>query len=331
MSRRMDDVTLAEDLRAALAELRPADGAPPALRRAVDAIPAVAHSRWDALRRVLPAAAALAVVVVAVGLVMDGRLRLGPGPVGPGADGAPDPTFDPMLEGPGIWRSVVPLLPIVFSLLAAVVGVSGVRWVLRARDLRGSMLLRSLIVAAACAAIAAPGFEPGFAQGSSYGPVLGLDVQDNAPRGADGPDAWYVTAEPGAAYAIVVSVENPGPLPIRLEGIVETETAETPMIPRWTAVWLARDQHIVPNPTDLWQRFTPTVVGPGSEIQLNLVGRSGQCAFGPGFTLGTLPGTFTTRSRTIQVVYSLFGLTQTADVEIPVQIVEPYAEHCPSS
>lgn len=328
MSEQLSDGLLEARLRAALADLQPVNGAPARLRARVDDIPNAAStsSRW--LRSLFLAGTAAAGMGL-IALLAAGRLQLAMPLPGPGAGNAPDPTFSPSIEGPGIWTSVVPQLPIVFVALAAIVGAAGARWVLRARDLRGSMFLRAVLAVGACVAIAAPGFEPGFEPGSSYGPVLGLDVRASAPAGTDGPDAWYETAEPGGPVALMVSIRNPGPLAIRFEGIVESETADNPIAFRWTAVWLPRDANVYPNTTDRWQSFTPTVIEPGSEIQVNLVGRAGSCAFGPGFTLATPPGAMASRSRSIQVAYSVFGLTQTADVELPMQIVEPYAEHCP--
>src|SRR5256885_2252501 len=89
-------------LRQTFVDLRPPDGAPDALRGRVAAVPEpAARAGWRTPARALARAMAVAAVVaVVVGVV---ALRPTPVPLTPGGPGtAPNATFDPMIEGPGI-------------------------------------------------------------------------------------------------------------------------------------------------------------------------------------------------------------------------------------
>jgi hypothetical protein len=316
-------------LRQTLFDLRPPDGAPDALRSRVAAIPDTAARAWWRMpaRALAGAIAVAAVVAVVVGVV---ALRPTPLPVTPGGTGtAPPATFDPMIEGPGILLSSVRTLLLVPIVLAAVVAVLGLRWALRRRG--QALAIRVAIVAVLAGGIGSLALQPGFEMGSSWGPMLGYDVQVEPPPGADYPTVWYETAEPGGPLVLVVTVRNPGPLPIRLDGLVEKQTAATPLIQRWTALWLGTDPNSMGNRFDQLVSFTPTVVEPQQELQVYLVGRAGLCAFGPGYTLASPVMGHTSRGRELEFAYSVLGLGSSAPFELPMSLVEPYRENCPAA
>jgi hypothetical protein len=313
-------------VRRTLVYLRPADGAPAALRARVEAIPDAALPRawWQAPARTL----AGAVTVIAVGAVVAALIafRPTPGPVTPVGPGAAPPTpFDPMIEGPGIIHSAASTLVVVPLVVASVIAIIGLRWALRERW--HMLAVRLAIVAVLAGGVASLALEPGFERGSAWGPVMGYDLQVEPPPGADYPTVWYETAEPGGPLVLVVTVRNPGPLPIQLDGLVETQTSATPLIQRWTALWLSSDPNTVGG-VDNAVPFTPTLVAPQGELQVYLVGRSGLCAYGPGYTLASPVTVHTTRGRELRFSYSVLGLQSTAPFELPMSLVEPYRENC---
>jgi len=316
-------------LRQTLVGLRPPDGAPDALRARVATVPdTAARAWWRTPARALTGAVALAAVVaVVVGAV---AVQPTPLPVTPGGPGAAPPIpFDPMIEGPGILRYSVWTLVLVPLVVAAVVGVLGLRWALRRRG--QALAIRLAIAAVVAGGIASPALQPGFEMGSAWGPMLGYDLQVEPPPGADYPTVWYETAEPGGPLVLVLTVRNPGPLPIRLDGLVETQTAATPLIQRWTALWLGTDPNSFGNRFDQLVSFTPTVVEPHQELQVYLVGRAGLCAFGPAYTLASPVTGHTSRGREIEFAYSVLGLGSSAPLELPMSLVEPYRENCPAA
>jgi hypothetical protein len=316
-------------LRSTLVELRPPHGAPHLLRARVAVIPETqARTWWRTPARVFARAVALAALVAVVIALSALRPTLGPvAPGGPGA--APPAAFDPMIEGPGILRYEVRTLVLVPLVAALGVALVGGRWALRRRG--QALVIRVAIVAVLAGAIASPALQPGFEMGSAYGPMVGYDLHADPPPGADYPTVWYETAEPGGPLALVLTVRNPGPLPIRLDGLVETQTAATPLIQRWTALWLGTDRNTIGNPLDELVPFTPTTVEPQQELQVYLVGRAGLCAFGPGYTLASPLTGHSSRGRTIEFAYSVLGLGSTAPFELPMSLVEPYRENCPAS
>ena len=321
------DTALEVRLHALLAELRPTDGASAGLRARVLAIPDVSPrvSRFGSLRTLGALAAAAAVLTAVIITLASTTLILPRSPAG-----APAPTagpFDPLLEGPGIIRSIVPTLTLVPIGLAVLVAVLGLRWVLR-RGL-GMLYWRAFIVVAAALMVGAVALQPGFGRGSSYGPEIGYDLQVDGPPGSDTPATWYETAEPGGPLMLTFTLVNPGPLPIRLEGLIETQTAETPLIQRWTALWLGDDPNAFGSSLEHLVPFTPQTVAPMEELQVYLVGRAGMCAYGPGYTVETPVEGHSSRGRTLTFAYSALGLQSTAPMELRMQLVEPYRLGCP--
>jgi hypothetical protein len=312
-------------LRETLLQLRPPDAAPDALRARVAAVPeARPRAWWRPAARALAAALAVAGVAAAViGLV---ALRPAFGPIEPAGPGANPPMpFDPMIEGPGILRSVASTLVVVPLVVATAIAVIGLRWALRERW--HVLAIRLAIVAALAGGIGSLALHPGFVVGSAYGPMIGYGLQVDPPPGSNYPPVWYETAEPGGPLVLVVTVRNPGPLPIQLDGLVETQTSATPLIQRWTALWLTSDPNTIGG-IDHAVPFTPTVVEPQGELQVFLVGRSGLCAYGPGYTLASPVSGHITRDRELDFAFSVLGLQSSAPFELPVSLVEPYRDNC---
>jgi hypothetical protein len=127
---------------------------------------------------------------------------------------------------------------------------------------------------------------------------------------------------------IALSIYNPGPLPLRLEGIVEETTAEAPNMPRWTALWVGHFVDMSPNAVEQLVPFAPLTIQPGSELQVSLVGRAGLCAYGPDYTLDTVVQGWATRESDLTFAYSVLGLQATSKVLFTASLVEPYREHC---
>jgi hypothetical protein len=244
--------------------------------------------------------------------------------------GAPDGTltpvpFDPLLEGPGILRPGNQILPVVALGAAMVVLVLGMSWALRWRW--HNLVLRAAPVLLFAGALAGLATHPGFVEGNSHGPAMGYDVRVPPPPGSNGLSTWYTTAEPGGTTVLFMTVRNPGPLSIRLEGLVEEAADDTPLIPRWVALWLAVDPNAFGFLTNV-RPFEPTVVDPEEQLQLYLVGRAGACAYGPGYEIDTPVEAWTTRRPDVTLVYSVLGLANESSVDLPVTLVEPYRLGC---
>jgi hypothetical protein len=125
------------------------------------------------------------------------------------------------------------------------------------------------------------------------------------------------------------SVRNEGPLPLRVEGIIgELGDVMVAAVP-WRAVW------IPPGPN--WQEigflkdakpFTPTVVGPGEELQLYLVGRAGPCAYGATYQVGADVAGHAQLGTTVDVVVNVLGLSTSTPIDLPMLLAEPIRNGC---
>jgi hypothetical protein len=325
-------------LRAALAELRPGEGAADRLRERVEAMPdqLAANGILARLRRLAVSPVVVAALATAASIaLLTFAIHPITGPANMSGANAPAATFDPTAEGPGLVYEVIPTLVIVPGLVAIIAIAFATSHVLRSRWIGGG---RGAVWLGVLAVIAAGGItlalQSGFYWGGgSVGPVLGYGVQVNPPPGSiDAAPVWYETASPGDPLVLVVSITNPGPLPIQLEGIVEDPQARERVIARWIDMTYATDQTTIPQDLSKLPAFTPRVVQPDEQLLVYLVARAGSCSFGPDFTLGTQdPGMsgYSTRSREIRFAYSVFGLTSTAPFELPVTLVEPMRNGCP--
>jgi hypothetical protein len=162
-----------------------------------------------------------------------------------------------------------------------------------------------------------------------YGPTLGYDASANPPIGSNGPTVYYSTAAPGKPTIVFFDLWNLGPMPVRLDGLVAdlTEGFDGAGV---IALALPADPNAFRNRLDQLVPFTPSVVAPNEWVRIFLVGRAGSCAFGPGYQPGVSDSTaYASRVRTVRLGYSILGLSSTTDVEMPMQLVEPAAVHCP--
>jgi hypothetical protein len=313
-------------LRDALGGLRPTEGAPPALRGRIDAIPARLGARglgWTLRRIARSPLAGLTVVAAAtfgVALLI-GRPVMAPLP--PGGVVANPPAFDPLIEGPGILLDAPIVLPVATGLVAIACLAIALRALLRWRH---SRRWRDLIVGGAFVAIAAGGLglaaEPSFEWGNSYGSGIGYTMVESLP-GTTGEqvNVLYSVVGPNQPTAVVFDVRNPGLLPITLLGVVEDPNLSAGTN-RWTAVWLGRNSNVIGDFEDAGL-FAPRTVAPGDNLVVYLVGRSSRCAYGPGGESAQDVGGYTNRGRTLRLAYSVVGLAGTADLTLPMEIVEP--------
>ena len=321
-------------LRGLLAERRPGDGAPDHLRQRVERLPELvgAPPRFGGIRALgggLAAAASLAVAALLVALVISGR-GVQQLVQGVGAVPSPGTTFNPTIDGPGIVDYVAPTLPygaLAIGIIAAVLAVAFLVRVRRRRPVAG--VVGGVLLSIAAISAIALSFHPGFAFGSEIGPVLGYGVQVTAAPGSDGPDTWYDTAAPGQPIEIVFTIRNPGPLPIRLLGVVQDPYAKQMVIYRWSALWLGGDPNDGRTEIGSPQPFEPVDVQPGGELRVYLVGKAGKCAYGPSFSLAGNPEiAYASRGRQIHFAFSVLGLPSGGDVTLPVALAEPTVNGC---
>jgi hypothetical protein len=174
--------------------------------------------------------------------------------------------------------------------------------------------------------------HPGFTWvDGSYAGLVGYTVQVDPPPGGDGAPVFYEAANPGDPLVVEVTVTNPGPLPIRIEGIVEDPVAPERIITRWTAMTTARDPWNV-LPIDQLQAFAPVVIDPGQQLAFYLVAKAGECTYGRDFAIDAPNiGGYVTRSREIRFAYSVFGLSSSAPFELPMSLAEPTRNDCPAA
>lgn len=324
------DDRLEAKLREVLRSMRPGS-APPELRASIDAIPA--HSRPGRVPTTIRTAFSMAgglaglAIVTVVGVLAVSRLANVPAVpyVDPGSGGsvAPPPLFDPSIEGLGIVSSVatqqasVPWMLAVLGwiMLAAIVIAIG-------RRRRVAALLVALVVGLTSSAAAfGVSTHPGLQFGNAWGPVLGLDASSDPSAGSGDSTAWYVTAEPGAPFALVFQIHNPGPLPLRYLGVVEPNPPGV-HFPRWSAVWQVDGGLGIPA-AEAASAFHAVDIPPDGRLTLYLVGRASDCAFGPNFRRRD-EGSYAYSGRsTVEVAYSLLGLTASSEVQLPVTVAEP--------
>jgi len=336
VSDRQLEIRLGETLRA----LRPAGGAPAALRSRVEMIPERVPSE-PFLRRFLrgwPAAATVAglLAVAAVALLAVG---LRPSLLDQATNGGPQPTripFDPTVEGPGLLLSfnVPRTLVLVPGAVALIALTLAAVQLYRHRGIRGWLdTLRLGVLGVAAAGAIGLAMHPGFEwRGGSLAPVLGYAVQADPPRGGDGAPVFYETVNPGEPTVVLVTITNPGPLPIRLDGIVEEPGRAATALPRWTAMTTTKDPNTVPNSLSDLDPFQPKVVQPNDYLDVYLVSKAGPCAFGPSFTLDqSAELAMIGRNREVFFGYTVLGLSSAAPFELPVNLVEPTRMNCPSS
>ena len=317
MSEREDDLRLERELREVLRERDPGP-APYGLRRRVARIPDTVSSGGSPLTRrlsravipVLGLAAAITLLVLALPLL--GPMGTGTG-AGPSA--APVATFDPTVRGPGL----VPPPPVeaegiivaalVLGIVLAVVGMRRERW----------LGFAALIVVAI---VGYAGWQV-LATDAVAGPVAssgGIGVRDGdlAP-GSSGPYPVYITAGPGQPFSIGFSVENGGPLPIRLEGVVLDPNLPDPAtFPTFRALWRDDAPDGLTGPA---APFSSIDLAPGHSAGLWLVGTAGNCAAGPSFAID---GTSFVGMPALRVRYTVLGIPRMDTIALPFDPMQPF-------
>jgi hypothetical protein len=315
-------------LRAVLIDLRPADGAPPRLRSRILDVPE-RMPRHPAVASLRPFAIA-ATGIAAIGLALAGVERWSVPIPGNGSSPTLAIGIDPAIEGPGLVTWMFPTLPLVSWAVAAAFAIVALM-LFRRRHGGGPAVLPT--IAAALLAVGAltlqrvPG--PGVGGSNAWGPVLGLRVGPEAGATSESGvpiSTFYEIARPGEPFVFSFWVNNAGPVPIRLEGIVEDPEAASRFGPRWTALALGTDANAVAQPIDELVPFSRVELEPGGFMPLYVVGKASACAVGPSF--GGPDQAFALRGPDIQLAYSVFGFTSTSTYTMPLVIQEPIREGC---
>ncbi len=324
--RPMTDQHLERELRTLLAGRRPGPAPLPLRERVLgvtDTAPHVGRGLASNVRPLLGLAAAL-VVLLGVGAILAWRTAL---PIqGPAASAAasapPTAAFDPTLVGPGIVEApgVAPVQALGLVLfwiliLAAIAARRRAGW--------------AFVVAALLLPIAGLGLAnvPGPVRGSFSGIGIATERAETPP-GFGSHEVLYELAEPRAPYSFAFAVRNDGPLPLRIEGIIDPGGPDT-QLPYATALWL--DAIPWPGSGGPGRPFTPVDLPPGEELVLHLVGRASPCAVGPTWdpadTQGPETGGYGQSDVTVR--FSVLGWPRTADVQLPFDFYEPINVPCP--
>jgi hypothetical protein len=322
---------LKRHLRDVLLEARPANGASPELRlRVLSVADARPRSRFAGFAvRVGWAAGSIAAGAAAI-LVLWFLGTRGVVPIevpGRGALATPA-AFDPTRTGLGIMPTVLPTLQWVPAIIAISAVIVAAWLVVRYRSRRSASGLIGVGLALAVA-LGAVGISqhPGFVWGSgAYAALIGLGVEQEPAPASGGVTTFYETAEPGGPIGVLVTLTNPGPLPIRLEGLVQP-TPVSDFAPRWTALWLVSDPNAIGYPDNL-RPFQPIEVAPEGTVDLYLIGRAGSCAIGPTFKVPSRDVGYVSNDRDIELAYSVFGLDRGGLFSLPFGIAEPVLNNC---
>ena len=274
-----EDERLDQAVRGALLRRDPGP-APVGLRERVANLPEAETASTTRTQRLSRAAIPALGLAAAILLLVIATPLLAPRGVGPGASAEPGTTFDPSLKGPGLVapplieaEGLVVLGLLIAGAIVLAVAPAGPR---RA----GAVLVALLILGFGGSQILLTHAVTGPV--ASSGGIGVLNVEQTEPGGGRHP--VYITAAPGEPFSFGFSVQNEGPLPIRLEGVVADPAEQDPRIvgyPTLRAVWAtgAIDGDIV----DPRLPFAGANLAPDSYVYLWLVGTAPRCAFGPAF------------------------------------------------
>jgi hypothetical protein len=327
------DERFERQLRAALVEQRPRNGAPAALREMVLAVPDSVRASSMPFRflqaGVVPVSAfgitALALVLAAVGLTHAPINDL------PGAGTGGVTGFDPSLTGMGLLAESASSIVIVGALLALLGGAVaiGVFFSPRSGTNRGRLYIL-VGLAGLAAGVGLVRLDIGLLGGNVGGAPLGYVPADSSM--ASGPAVYYELAQPGDPTVLIFSVHNTSALPVRIEGLV-IPMHDGPTAEHWTALWLPPETEAQGAPgLDAIRPFAPFTLEPGALSTMYLAGRAGPCAFGPSFDASLAPGAQVDASAefgpSLTIAYSVFGLSNTAEVDIGEKVVEPQRDNC---
>ena len=319
-----EDERLDQAVRGALLRRDPGP-APIALRERVANLPEAETASTTRTQRLSRAAIPALGLAAAILLLVIATPLLAPRGVGPGASAEPGTTFDPSLKGPGLVapplieaEGLVVLGLLIAGAIVLAVAPAGPR---RA----GAVLVALLILGFGGSQILLTHAVTGPV--ASSGGIGVLNVEQTEPGGGRYP--VYITAAPGEPFSFGFSVQNEGPLPIRLEGVVADPAEQDPHVgyPTLRAVWAtgAIDGDIV----DPRLPFAGANLAPDSYVYLWLVGTAPRCAFGPASDAAATGVTDLVGMPVLRVEYKVLGLPRTAAIDLPFEILQPYQANCP--
>lgn len=324
-------------LRAALVDLRPADGAPATLRTRVDVVPdrigpIGLEARIRGLLRTPSGAVVLIAVTAIVVFAVGFRQALAPSI--PNVGGGTAAIFDPTLEGAGIVNAGgIPTLALVEATSVIVLALAAVLVSLRARTSRGRWfhLLGAATAVAGAIAITWLSSVQGVGVGgfNGYGPVSGFSQAEPPGQGggaAEGVRTLYLESRPQEPFVFFFVVVNTGPIPVEFDGIVEDPEAASVIAPRWTELALGTDRNAYGQPIEQLAPFHQVTLAPGDDVTLYVAGKASACAAGPNSE--NAGRSYSIRGPNIQLAYSVLGLTGLSMYLGPLQIAEPLVAGC---
>jgi len=281
-------------------------GPPPErLRRAVAAVPAL-PARRDRFARLagLSRLAAAAMLVVAVGIVLQGR----PGPTPPAPGVKPAGTSPAPLEpGTGLVTPAAPVVPvmIVFQVIPAAAILVG--WRLRSRIGRRAVVL---LVPALMVGYGSLAFTDvlGFRGGASQ--VQPARTEDDG----DGVPLLVMLVEPGDLFRIALTVTNVSAVPVTLRGLDPDATG------MFVGLGLLRDPQVFDPEAAV--AFQPVELPPGGQVDVVALLDAGPCATDPGPEVGGII------LEQVPLVSSTFGWERTTWVELPFRVKVPRTMNC---
>jgi hypothetical protein len=309
-----DDLRLEQVLRDVLGARDPGP-APLGLRERVDRVPSeTPPARHDRLHRAAPyLAVAAALVVLVAGIGALGAGRVGPGRVGTGSTGS---AFDPYATGIGVVEApsqVVVVLVVAALTMLAFYGAG----MLRGRK-SGVLAVLFVVIPGAFLVTQVLPAPRGTGGGTGPGMVPGEDL------GYESGDRMVavVTADPGEPYQLAFVASNPGPLPIRLDGIVPSPMPGVTEAPSLWVDGMSPDGFSAPA-----SPFAPVILGPGEEVVLWLVQRASSCAIGSEQQLVTASGG--ADQSAISLRWSVLGLVPRTDgIELAYYVTTPFRAGC---
>lgn len=330
------DIALERMVRDVLVASRPTEAASSALREKVLRIPtevpmASMHGRLFRFGA-LPVAV-LGIAAAALAFAAFGLTRV-PASIPPGAGSGGVTGFDASITGMGLLPDFVPGATILGGLVAVLSGIwlAATFFSSRSGTNRGraSILLAIGGVALGLAIIR---LDVGLSGGNVRGAPLGYVVQDTPVD--PGPVVYYEDAATGAPSVLIFSLYNPSPVPVHIDGIV-LPGVEGPTSRHWTGLWLppANEPQSVPG-VEAIRPFQPFDLAPGALSTFYLAAQGGPCAVGPSFDPRATPEngqgqSFTQFGPSFTIAYSVFGLSNRADIDIGEEVVLPQRQNCVS-
>jgi hypothetical protein len=309
------------ELRAALGPAA-ATSVPISLRLRIAAIPEARPERrrsgWKALGAGLASVGSIAAILVLA-------LTLASSLPGPAAEvGNASPAGPEGLEGTGILDRVAPLLPWIPPATGLGLAVALLAFARRRGRSVPVALLAALGLAGLGIALAA---HPPLGI-SGWGPQEGLVVEARPDTASPGPAVLAIVARPGERFGLRLLLRNPGPLPMRILGVVQP-ASEGAVLPRWTGAGVLVGAP--PGSMLGWEEaspFEPFELPPEGLREIFLVGRASSCATGPLF--GAEEWATATRfiAPQIRIAYSVLGLSTEVAID-DVVISQPIRTPCP--